>query len=145
MNVKNFDPNKIKIDKKSKKNILVYYIGFVTIKDSTFVKIYSANLLYLIINKVNGKFEEMNKNKYLMLVPTNESKKIIKKYEELWSKIRDLISSITKNSVDEKYLKIKFNLDDELLLNKTVETHRMIIVVGAVFHKNNILSTFFLR
>ena len=145
MNVKNFDPNKIKIDKKSKKNILVYYIGFVTIKDSTFVKIYSANLLYLIINKVNGKFEEMNKNKYLMLVPTNESKKIIKKYEELWSKIRDLISSITKNSVDEKYLKIKFNLDDELLLNKTVETHRMIIVVGAVFHKNNILSIFFLR
>ena len=33
-----------------------------------------------------------------MLVPSNESKK--KKYEELWSKIRDLITSITKNSED---------------------------------------------
>ena len=26
------------------------------------------------INKVNGDFEEINKNKYLTLVPTNESK-----------------------------------------------------------------------
>ena len=45
---------------------------------------------------------------------------IIKKYEELWSKIRDLIRSITKHSDgnDEKYMKIKFNSDDELPLNK---------------------------
>ena len=34
-----------------------------------------------------------------MLVPTNESKETIKKNEELWSKIRDLIKSITKNSM----------------------------------------------
>ena len=40
---------------------------------------------------------------------------------ELWIKIRDLIRSITKNSdnYDEKYMKIKFNSDDELPLNKT--------------------------
>ena len=73
------------------------------------------------VNKVYRYFEEINKNKYLALVPTNESKEIIKKYEELWSKIRDLIRSITKNSdyYDEKYMKIKFNSDDELPLNKT--------------------------
>ena len=46
-------------------------------------------------SKVNESFEEINKNKYLMLVPTNESKEIIKIYEELWSKIRDLVNSIT--------------------------------------------------
>ena len=39
----------------------------------------------------------MNKNKYLRLVPTNESKEIIKTFEELWNKIKDLIRSITKN------------------------------------------------
>ena len=46
-----------------------------------------------------------------MLVPTNESKEKIKKSEELWSKIRDLIRSITKNSddYDGKYMKIKSN------------------------------------
>ena len=114
--MKNFDPNNIKIDEKSYKNILIYYIGYVTIKDSKYVKINSVNPLYLIFNKVNGYFEEINGNKYLTLVPTNENKEKIKKYEELWSKIRDLIRSITKNSddYDEKYMKIKFNLDDKL-------------------------------
>ena len=58
---------------------------------------------------MNGYFEEINKNKYLALVPTNESKEITKKYQKLWSKIGYLISSITKNSNDynEKYMKIK--------------------------------------
>ena len=44
-----------------------------------------------------------------MLVPTNENKEIVKKYEELWSKIKDLIRTITKNfdDYDEKYTKIK--------------------------------------
>ena len=47
----------------------------------------------------------------------------IKKYEELWIKIRDLIRSITKNSdyYDEKYMKIKFNSDDKLPLNKMIK------------------------
>ena len=69
------------------------------------------NPSYLIFNKVNGNYEEINGDKYLTLVPTNENKDKIKKYEELWSKIRDLIKSMTKNSgdYDEKYMKIKFD------------------------------------
>ena len=38
---------------------------------------------------------------------------------------------------DEKYMKIKFNSDDELPLNKTIEIPTMKIVVRAVFHENN--------
>ena len=51
-----------------------------------------------------------------MLVPTDESKEIMKKCEELWTKIKDLIRLGTDNSneYDEKYMKIKFNLDDDL-------------------------------
>ena len=88
-------------------------------------------------NKVNGYLEEINKNKYLTLVPTNKSKEIIKKYEELWSKIRDLIRSITKDldDYDEKHMKIKFDSDDHLHLNKTIEIHYETIVVRAVFMK----------
>ena len=58
---------------------------------------------------MNVYVEKINKDKYLTLVPTNESKEIIKEYEELLSKIRDLVRSATKNSddYDEKYLKIK--------------------------------------
>ena len=75
----------------------------------------------------------------MTLVSTNESKEKIKKYEQLWNKIRDLIRSITKNSDEykEKYMKIKFNSDDKLPLNKTIEIPSMIIVVRAIFHENN--------
>ena len=69
-----------------------------------------------------------------MLVPT-ERKEKIKKYGEMWRKVRDLIRSITKNSFG--YMKIKFNLDVELPLNKMTEIPSMIIVVRAVFHEND--------
>ena len=71
-----------------------------TINDSKYVKNNSVNLLCLVFNKVNSYFEEIDENKYLILVPTNESREKIKKYEELWSKIRDLSRSITKNADD---------------------------------------------
>ena len=44
-------------------------------KDSDYVKINSANPLYLIINKVDGYFEEINGNKYLTLVSADKKKK----------------------------------------------------------------------
>ena len=78
-NIKNFDLNNIKINEKSYKNILIYYIGYVTIKNSKYLKINSVNSLHLIFNKVNGYFEEIDGSKYLTLVPTNESKEKIKK------------------------------------------------------------------
>ena len=76
--------------------------------------------MYLVFSEANGYFEKINGNNYLTLVPTNESKK---KYEELWNKIRDLIRSITKNLIDydEKYIKIKFDSDDNLPLKKTIK------------------------
>ena len=45
MNIKNFNLNKIKKDGKSYKNILIYQIGYMTIKDQKYLKISSANLL----------------------------------------------------------------------------------------------------
>ena len=62
-----------------------------------------------------------------MLVPTDESKDTLKKYKEMWSKVRDLIRSITNNSedYDEKYMKIKSNSDDDLRLKETLELHKM--------------------
>ena len=74
INIKDFDPDNIKIDEKSYKNILIYYIAYVMIKNLKYIKVNSVNSLYLILNKMNGYFEEINGNEYLMLVPTNESK-----------------------------------------------------------------------
>ena len=58
INIKKSDPNKIKIDEKSNENILIYCIGYVTIKDSKYSKINSVNPLYITINKVNGYFDK---------------------------------------------------------------------------------------
>ena len=60
---------------------------------------------------MNGYFEEIKGNKYLMLVRTNESKEKIKKFDKQWSKIRDLIRSKTQMNMLKKYMKIKFNTD----------------------------------
>ena len=62
--IENLDPNNIKLDEKSYKNIPK--------KDQKFN---SANPLYLLFLKVNGYFEEINENEHLSLVPTNETKK----------------------------------------------------------------------
>ena len=44
---------------------------------------------------------------------------------------------------DKKYLKIRFHLDDELPLNKTIEIRSIIIIVRAVFHlKTNVIHKF---
>ena len=74
----------------------------------------------------------------MTLVRANESKEIMNKYEELWSRIIDLVRSISNNSddYDEKYMKIKLNLDDDLPLKKA----SMIIVVGLFFMKTTNIS-----
>ena len=48
INIKYFDPNKIEVDEKSYKDILIYYIGYVMIKNSKYMKINNVNPLYLL-------------------------------------------------------------------------------------------------
>ena len=79
INIKDFDPNNNKIDERSYKNIVVNCIVYVSIKHSKYVKINSLNPLYLMLNKMNEYFEEINENKYLKLVLTDENKEKIKK------------------------------------------------------------------
>ena len=59
INVKIFNPNNIKIDEKSYKSIPIYYIGYVTIKDSKYVTINNVNHSYLFLSKMNGYFEKV--------------------------------------------------------------------------------------
>ena len=79
INIKNFDQHDIKVDGKSYKVTLIYYVGYVIIKHSKYVKIYSVNPLHLIFRNVNEYFKEINKIKHLMLVCTNKSKEKRKK------------------------------------------------------------------
>ena len=62
INIKFFYQNKTMIYKKSYKNIFIYYIRYVAIKNH--LKTNKANPLYLVIGKLNGYLREINENKY---------------------------------------------------------------------------------
>ena len=64
ISIEDFDLNLLKIDKKSYKNINIYYIGYITMKDFDYVKIKSVNPFYLIVSEVDGHIKEENGNKY---------------------------------------------------------------------------------
>ena len=68
INLKNFEPNLLRIDKKSYKNVGIYYnIGYITVKKiDDYESIYSVNPLYLQVNHANGYIKEKNGNKYLI-------------------------------------------------------------------------------
>ena len=69
INIKNFNINKLKLDKKGVLGNDVYYIGYITKKTQWDVN--SVNLLYLMINKIKGHFEEVDGHKYLIISSEN--------------------------------------------------------------------------
>ena len=80
----------LKIDRKSYKNIGIYNIGYITIKKiDDYERIYSVNPLYLLANNASGYIKEKNENKYLIFDPTDENKELLKKYNEVWSGIKN--------------------------------------------------------
>ena len=119
ININDFDPKLLKLDKKSYKNIDIYYIGYITSKDE--YKINSVNPLYLLVHKIDGFIEEKRGNKYLNIAFTDSNNEELKKYAEVWSGIKDQTEKINNGKLKEyekDYIKIKFNSDDNLPLNK---------------------------
>ena len=131
INLKNFVSNLLKIDKKHYKWINIHYTGYITIKKiDDYESIYSVNPLYLQVDHGNGYIEEENGNKYLVFDSTDENKELLKKYTDVWDGIKYKIKTINggrENGYGKYYLKIKFNSDDDLPLNKPLKFHAMII------------------
>ena len=140
INLKNFDPNLLKIDKKSYKNIGIYNIGYITIKKiDEYESIYSVNPFHLQVNQANGYIEEKNGNKYLIFDTTDENKELQKKYKDVWNGIKNKINTINSGEFDyeKNYTKIKFNSDDGLPLNKPLKFHAMTIIIRSVFEEDD--------
>ena len=79
VDIKKFDSNSLKINKKSYKDIGIYNIGYITIKKiDDYENIYSINPLYLIIDHASGNIEEKEMNKYLDFESTDENKELRK-------------------------------------------------------------------
>ena len=65
-------------------------------------------------------------------------KKYLKKYNNVFNGIRDKIKEINSNDYDyeKDYIKIKFNSDDDLPLNKSLKFTLMTITIRCVFEEN---------
>ena len=140
INLKNFESNLLKIDKKQHKGFDIYYIGYITIKKiGDCENIHSVNPLYLLINQASGYIEEKNGNKYLIFDDSvNENKALLKKYADVWDGIKNEIKAINggkENDYGKDYMKIKFNSDDDLPLNKPLKFHAMTIIIRSVFEE----------
>ena len=96
------------------------------------------NPLYLTFIHASGYIEEKRINKYLVFSSTDANKELLKKYNDIFNWIRNKIKKIGGNECDyeKDYMKIKFNSDDDLPLNKQLKFHNMIITIRSVFEED---------
>ena len=141
INLKNFESNLLKIDKKSYKNIGIYNIRYAPIKKIYDCEsIYSVNPLYLNVNHANGYIEEKTGNKYLIFDDSSdENKELLKKYKDVWNGIKNKINEINVSDCDyeKDFMKNKFDSDDNLPLKKPVKFHAMTIIIRSVFEEDS--------
>ena len=69
----------------------------------------------------------------------NENKEVLKNHTNVWNEIKNKIKAINsgkENDYGKDYMKIKFNSDDDLPLNKPLKFHAMTIIIRSVFEKD---------
>ena len=93
---------------------------------------------FLRVDHVNGYTEEKGRNKYLVFDSKDENKELFKKHNDVFNRIRDKIKEVCsdKCDYDKDYMKIKFNSDDNLPLNKPFKFHNMTITIRSVFEED---------
>ena len=115
----------------------VYYIGYITKKPQWDVN--SVNPLYLIINRIKGHFEERDGDIYLII--NSENGYIMQKYQEVFNGIKEIINKINDCNqpikYDDNYVKIKFNTDDNIPLNKIIYFPTITIIIRSITKKDD--------
>ena len=74
----------------------------------------------------------------------NENKALLKKYADVWDRIKKEIKAIyggKENYYGKNYMKIRFNSDDDLPLNEPLKFHAITIIIRSVFEESSTLYT----
>ena len=77
-------------------------------------------------------------NKYLIFDSTDENKELLQKYNDVWNGVKKKIEQVSSGKCDYKKdcMKIKFNSDDNLSLNKPLKFHNVTIIIRSVFEED---------
>ena len=94
-------------------------------------KLRMVQSLYILFN-IFGYIRKNDRVKYLGLFHSDEI------YDQIFYRIRYLVMlKINVSDVcSHKYMKIKFDLDDDLTLEKTLNMHNVVILIKSAFNKN---------
>ena len=78
-------------------------------------------------------------SKYLILDSTDKIKEVLIKYTKLWDGIKNSIEKVNNKlgEYGKDFIKINFNSDDNLPLNKILKLHNITITVRSVFEKDS--------
>ena len=121
------------------KTLVFTTLGILQLKKiDNYENVYSVNPLYLIVVHASAYIEEKGVNKYLIFDSADENKELLKKYNDVFNGIRNKIKEISSDECDyeKDYMKIKFNSDDDLPLNKVLKFHNMTITISSVFNED---------
>ena len=91
------------------------------------------------INRIKGHFEEIHGDKYLII--SSENGDIMQKYQEVINEIKEIIKKINDYGqpikYDDNYMKIKFNTDDNIPLNKIIYFPTITIIIRSATKKDD--------
>ena len=101
--------------------------------------------MYLRIYKIYGFIEVKRGNKYLNIALTDNNDEALRKYREVLGGIKSSIQKINNNKSGEcnsveyekDYMKIKFDSDDKLPLNKQLKFLSVTIIIRSVFEDDD--------
>ena len=83
------------------------------------------------INRIKGHFEEVDGDEYVIISSENDD--IMQKYQEVFDGIKEITKKIYDYSqpikYDGNYVKIKFNADDNISLNKVIYFPTITIII----------------
>ena len=100
----------------------------------------SLNTLYLVLNHLDTYIEESGKHRYLIFASAEKNKIMLGIYKELWDGIKEHIELITGDTVikySKDFMKIRFNTNDDLPLNKITNISVRVVIVKSVFKEND--------
>ena len=91
------------------------------------------------IGNASGYIEEINEDKYLVFDVTDEDKKLLERYDDVFNGNMSKIKKIDDDWLEyaKDYMKIKISSDDRLPLNKPLKFYNMTVTIRCVFEEDN--------
>ena len=99
-----------------------------------------SNSFYLVFNNLDAYIEKSCENKCLIFASLAKNEMVLRDYTEIWDEIKEQIEltsgdRVIKHSKD--FMKIRFELVDDLPLDKIINIPVCVIIIRGVFEENS--------